>query len=183
MVDAPCRDDRDDLMAQLVADHHQAVYRYAYRLTGTVHDAEDMTQKAFLVAQCNLGQLRKMDSARGWLFAILRNCFLKERQRRWPSLAVDLAMNMDLVPATVGSPEIEHDQLQMMLNQLTDVSRLAVVMFYFEGCSYQEIADRLEVPIGTVMSRLARAKDRLRSLLFESGQEKTSKRRPSAVKE
>ena len=52
-------------VAQLVAEHHQAVYRYAYRLTGSVHDAEDLTQQVFLIAQRKMGQLRKMGSARG----------------------------------------------------------------------------------------------------------------------
>ena len=64
-------------VAQLVTEHHQAVYRYAYRLTGSVHDAEDLTQEVFLAAQRKIGQVRRMDRVRGWLFAILRNCFLK----------------------------------------------------------------------------------------------------------
>ena len=86
-------------IARLVAEHHQPVYRYAYRLTGSVHDAEDLTQQTFLIAQRKIGGLRKMDAARSWLFAILRNCFLRERQRRRPALAADLSLNMDFVPA------------------------------------------------------------------------------------
>ena len=69
-------------VAHLVAEHHQAVYRYAYRLTGSIHDAEDLTQQVFLAAQRKMGQLRSIDDAGAWLFAILRNCFLKDRQRR-----------------------------------------------------------------------------------------------------
>jgi RNA polymerase sigma-70 factor (ECF subfamily) len=183
MTDVRSEADRLEQMAQLVAEHHQPVYRYAYRLTGAVQDAEDITQNVFLTAQQKIGQLRKMDSARNWLFAILRNGFLKDRQRRRPSLAGDLSLNMDLVPAATGNDEADHDQLQNVLNQLTDASRLVVVMFYFEGCSYREIAHRLETPIGTVMSRLARARDHLRSLLLEPGQENVRKRRPSAVAE
>ena len=183
MADVRSWADMADQMTQLVAEHHQAVYRYAYRLTGTVQDAEDMTQKVFLAAQRKIGQLRKMDSARNWLFAILRNCFLKDRQRRWPSLAADLSLNMDLLPAPTGNDESDHDQLQSALNQLTDASRLVVVMFYLEECSYREIASRLEVPIGTVMSRLARARGHLRSLLLEPEQKNVHKRRSSAVAE
>ena len=62
---------------RLIDDHLDAVYRYAYRLTGSVHDAEDLTQQVFLLAQERLDQLREADRARGWLFTILRNSFLK----------------------------------------------------------------------------------------------------------
>jgi RNA polymerase sigma-70 factor, ECF subfamily len=165
-------------IAQLVAEHHQAVYRYAYRLTGSVQDAEDLTQQVFLASQRHLGSLRNMNSARSWLFAILRNCFLKDRQRRRPVLAADVSVSMDLVPATHPRDEIDSDRLQDALNRLPDTSRLVVAMFYFEECSYREIADRLEMPLGTVMSRLARARDYLRSILFEpeEGRRKRSTR-------
>ena len=182
MADARSWANRGDRMAQLVAQHHQAVYRYAFRLTGMVQDAEDLTQQVFLAAQQKIGQLRKMDSARNWLFAILRNCFLRDRQRRWPSLGVNLSMNMDDVPAAARNDDADPDQLQNALNQLPDAARLVVVMFYLEQCSYREIADRLEVPIGTVMSRLARARGRLRALLFEPEQS-PRKRQPRVVAE
>ena len=66
--------------AQLVGDHYQAVYRYAYRLTGSVADAEDLTQQAFLTMQQKLGQLRSAECVRSWLYSILRNCFLRSCQ-------------------------------------------------------------------------------------------------------
>jgi len=155
-------------IVDLVAEHHQAVYRYAYRLTGSVQDAEDLTQQVFLAAQRKIGQLWNMDAARSWLFAILRNCFLKHRQVRRPALAGDLAVNLDLVAPPPASEVIDNDRLQIALNRLPDGFRLVVAMFYFEGCSYREIAKQLEMPIGTVMSRLSRAKSRLRSLLCET---------------
>jgi len=158
-------------IAQLVAEHHQAVYGYAYRLTGSVHDAEDLTQQVFLAAQRKIGQLRSIDMAKSWLFAILRNCFLKDRQRRRPILAADLELRIDTIPAAPQKEEIDRDRLQDALNQLPDAFRLATVMFYFEECSYKEIAERLDVPIGTVMSRLARARANLRSMLLKPEKE------------
>ena len=89
---------------------------------------------------------------------------------------------MDCVPATVRDSEPDRDQLQHALSRLSDAFRLAVVMFYFEGCSYREIADRLDVPIGTVMSRLARARSHLRSVLLEPEQN-ARKRRAKVVAE
>ena len=167
-------------VAQLVAEHHQAVYRYAYRLTGSTQDAEDLAQQVFLVAQRKLGQLRKLDSARKWLFVILRHCFLRDRQRRRPVLAVDLKLNVDSIPADPPGEEIDRDRLQRALDELPEAFRLVLVMFYFEDCSYREIAERLDVPIGTVMSRLARAKGHLRAILFEA-ERPARKRRPSVT--
>jgi len=167
-------------VAQLVAEHHQAVYRYAYRLTGSTQDAEDLAQQVFLVAQRKLGQLRNLDSARKWLFVILRHCFLRDRQRRRPVLAVDLKLNIDSIPAEPPGEEIDRDRLQRALDELPEAFRLVLVMFYFEDCSYREIAERLDVPIGTVMSRLARAKGHLRAILFEA-ERPARKRRPGVT--
>jgi RNA polymerase sigma-70 factor, ECF subfamily len=166
-------------VAQLVADHHEAVYRYAYRLSGSVQDAEDLTQRTYLAAHRKIGQLRRMDRSKAWLFAILRNCFLKDRQRRGLSLAVDLALDMDLVPSAPPKEAVDSDRLQEALNRLPEIFRLVVVMFYFEECSYREVAQRLGLPIGTVMSRLSRAKDYLRSSLFEP--EPGTHQRPTRV--
>lgn len=165
MVDEDAR--RIDL-AHLVAEHHQAVYRYAYRLTGSVPDAEDLTQQVFLTVHRKLDQLRSAESGRSWLFTILRNCFLKSHQKRRPIPAGSLELNVDLIPAEVPADEIDQERLQLALNELPDEFRVVVVMFYFEDCSYREIAEKLELPIGTVMSRLARAKRDLRLQLFEN---------------
>jgi RNA polymerase sigma-70 factor, ECF subfamily len=178
MADAPSGPDVD----LLVADHHRAVYQYAFRLTGSVQDAEDLTQQVFLIAQRKIGQLRNVDAAGSWLFAILRNCFLKDKQRRRPALASDLDFDVDLIPEEGGPEGLDGGRLQEALNRLPEVFRLVVVMFYFEESSYREIADQLETPIGTVMSRLARAKAQLRSMMCASGKE-VKKRRPDPAAE
>jgi RNA polymerase sigma-70 factor (ECF subfamily) len=156
-------------LAALVAEHHQAVYRYAYRLTGSVADAEDLTQQVFLTAQQKLGQLRSEASASSWLFSILRNRFLKECQKRRPIDAASLQLNVNSIPADIPESEVfDTARLQEALDGLPDPFRLVVVMFYYENCSYREIAQKLDVPLGTVMSRLARAKGQLRSRLLEA---------------
>jgi RNA polymerase sigma-70 factor (ECF subfamily) len=166
-------------VAQLVAEHYQAVYRYAYRLSGLPADAEDLTQQTFLVAQRKLPQLREDANARSWLFTVLRNCFLKERERRRPVPAVNLHLSVDNIPVEVPKEEeIDRQQLQEALDQLSEDFRLVLVMFYFEDRSYREIAEELELPIGTVMSRLARGKAFLRSKLFEPAM--AGPRRPHA---
>lgn len=154
-------------IAQLVAEHHQAVYGYAYRLTGRVAEAEDLTQQVFLKAQAKIGQLRNPDSARSWLFAILRRRFLKTVHQRRPIPAAALDMNVESIPAQVPHAEqMDREALQRALDELPPAHRIVVTMFYYENCSYREIAEKLRVPIGTVMSRLARAKAHLRKALL-----------------
>jgi RNA polymerase sigma-70 factor (ECF subfamily) len=153
-------------IGQLVSAHHAAVYRYAFRLTGSAADAEDLTQQTFLIAQQRLGQIREPDKADRWLFAVLRSCFLKNRRRRNPVSAANLELEIDNIPEPPGAGEaVDGELLQRVLDELPEDYRLVLVMFYFEECSYKEIAQQLDIPIGTVMSRLARAKSRLRSRL------------------
>jgi len=147
----------------LVTEHHAAVYRYAFRLTGSAVDAEDLVQQVFLLAHQRLGQLREDSRAAGWLMAIARNCFLKGKRRlrtSEPLLDEPLAAEEEQFPNW-----LDPEQLQLALDQLPEDARVILVMYFFEDCSYKEIAEALEVPIGTVMSRLSRAKTRLRQLL------------------
>jgi RNA polymerase sigma-70 factor (ECF subfamily) len=162
--------DRNNLNIQrLIDDHLDAVYRYAYRLTGAVHDAEDLTQQVFLLAQMRLDQLREADRARNWLFTILRNSFLKMVRRTQPVPVTSVGMNLEAVPAKDESGQaVDSAELQAAIDELPAEFRVVVTMFYFEDCSYREIAEKLDLPMGTVMSRLARAKGHLRSALFET---------------
>lgn len=153
---------------QLIGEHHGAVYRYAYRLTGSVPDAEDLCQQVFLTAHERSLQLRDGDKARSWLFSVLRNAFLKSCKKKEPILADNLEYQADHLPA--GNPDdewIDREQLQQAIAELPSVHRIVLLMYYFDDLSYREIAAELDLPIGTVMSRLARAKSHLRSRLFE----------------
>lgn len=152
-------------MPALVAAHHAAVYRYARRLTGCAAQAEDLTQQTFLIAQQKLDQLRDPARSGGWLLAIARNCFLKSRRRPEPA-AASVGINVEHLPGrTTAGDAIDREALEQALAQLPDEFRLVLLMFYFEELSYQEIAAQLELPLGTVMSRMSRAKTQLRSQL------------------
>jgi RNA polymerase sigma-70 factor (ECF subfamily) len=156
-------------LARLVAEHYAVLFRYAYRLCGTVPDAEDLTQQTFLSAQSNLSQLRDPNSARSWLFAILRNAYLRMNRKPRPTPAATLKLNIDELPEEpTDDLPIDQELLQNAINELTDDFKLVVVMFYFEGLSYRQIAEQLRLPLGTVMSRLSRAKGHLRARLFEA---------------
>jgi len=154
-------------IVQLVSQYHQSVYRYAFRLTGSATDAEDLTQQVFLVAQRKIGQLRNADHACAWLFAILRHALARSFKRKQPVLAGNLELNLDNIPEDPPeASEVDSRQLQEAISSLPEPYRLVVVMFYFEELSYKEIAAKLELPMGTVMSRLARGKSHLRDKLF-----------------
>lgn len=154
------------VVEQLVRDHHAELYRYAYRLTGAVADAEDLTQQTFLIAQTSIPHLRDGAAARKWLFTVLRNTWLKSRRKRQPTPAASLEIDVDSVPQELPTEEIDQEGLQTALDQLPEEFKLVLLLFYFEECSYQEIAQRLDIPPGTVMSRLSRAKSHLRRKLF-----------------
>lgn len=156
-------------IGELARNHYRAVYAYAYRLAGRAADAEDLTQQVFLIAQEKLHQIREVEKADRWLFAILRSCFTRNRQtnQRWLTSAAD--RNVTELPDLSSQDDgIDREQLQSALQEIPDSYRLVLLMFYFEACSYREIASALGISIGTVMSRLSRAKGRLRGLLLES---------------
>ena len=154
---------------QLIDAHYESLYRYAYRLSGSSADAEDLTQETFGKALARLPQLREPERAKAWLFWILRNLYLhkvrdQKRHRVVPLDAVGDLANRD---CSAEMPEIDPAKLQQALNELDEAFRTPIILFYFEEFSYRDIAEQMDLPIGTVMSRLARAKAYLRSRLLE----------------
>jgi len=155
------------IVQQLVDEHYAALYRYAYRLSGSSADAEDLTQEAFCKAQRNYSQLRDQGRVKPWLFSILRNEYLhrvrEERQR--PCVPLEgIGDVAEPVPDTL--PDIDPERLQQALNELPEVFRTPIILYYFEGFGYRDIAEQMDLPLGTVMSRLARAKAHLRARLL-----------------
>lgn len=147
---------------RLIHEFYQPVYRYAFRLTGSAADAEDLVQETFLMAHTHCAQLRDEAKAKAWLFSILRGCVGKYFARRRPTLAGNLELDLDGLPEARLDETIDLQDLQAALSELPEDFRTVVLMFYFEELSYQQIATALHLPIGTVMSRLARAKTHLR---------------------
>lgn len=146
--------------------YYPALYRYAFRLTGNGSDAEDLTQETFCSAQAKQSQLREPERVKSWLFSILHHAFLikKRRERRAQFHAWD-----EWVEASLASidqvPLVEDGQLQKALLEVPPDFRAVLILYYFEEFSYRDIAEQLSIPIGTVMSRLARAKQFLKAKL------------------
>ena len=156
----------------LIENFHEAVYRFAYRLSGSAYDAEDLTQQTFLIAQEKSAQLKSRDHARGWLLTICRNRFLKDRRRPQVVTMSTAEMTVEEIPESLADDlELDEEKLQIALNALPDEFRIVVLMFYFEQLSYRDIAEQLDLRIGTVMSRLSRAKGRIRQMLVAGSDE------------
>ncbi|HEY2787304.1 MAG TPA: sigma-70 family RNA polymerase sigma factor [Fimbriiglobus sp.] len=155
----------------LIDAHYQGLYRYAYRLTGSAADAEDLTQETFGKAMARLSQLREKDKAKGWLFRILRNAYLHRVRddKRSKVIPLDGFADVAQPEPEPRSWEIDSERLQHALCELDESFRTPLILFYFEEFSYKDIADQLDLPIGTVMSRLARAKAYLKAKLSEEG--------------
>ncbi|MBM84145.1 MAG: RNA polymerase subunit sigma [Planctomycetaceae bacterium] len=158
-------------LSKLIGEHYEMLYRFAYRLCGSAEEAEDLTQQTFLVAHQKLQQLREAERAKGWLFSILRNLFLKSVSRPGKNGSVPLDSVAELEYVWDADAVADQEALQQAISQLPEEYRVPIALFYLGEFSYKEIAQQLEVPIGTVMSRLSRGKSALRRRLASEFQD------------
>lgn len=159
----------DDL-ARLIEPHVPALRRYAWSLARDREAADDLVQDC-LERAISRWHLRRHDgNLRAWLFTILRNLFLsaaRQNSRRGPHLPLDELVDG---PTVAGGQEDQVHMRDLMagLNALPEEQRSVLLLVSVEDLSYEETAKVLGVPVGTVMSRLSRARDRLRAYM-ESG--------------
>ncbi|WP_242454155.1 RNA polymerase sigma factor SigE [Bailinhaonella thermotolerans] len=156
---------------EVVRNHSARVYRLAYRLTGNVHDAEDLTQEVFVRVFRSLSSYTP-GTFEGWLHRITTNLFLdmaRRRQRiRFEGLAEDAAERLsgrEPSPAQAYDDTHFDGDVQAALDALAPEFRAAVVLCDIEGLSYEEIAATLGVKLGTVRSRIHRGRAQLRAAL------------------
>jgi RNA polymerase sigma-70 factor, ECF subfamily len=152
---------------ELIDSHYESLYRYAVRLSGSAAEAEDLTQETFGKVLTRLPQLRDADRARPWLFRILRNEYLHRRrdEKRERLLPLDSVAEPP-TPDGPTVPDVDPAAIQAALADLDETFRTPLILFYFEDFSYRDIAEQMDLPIGTVMSRLARGKAYLKGKLF-----------------
>lgn len=156
----------DDYAKALIAQL-PSLRRYAMALAGSAAFADDLVQDTIEKALRQSAQLRDPGHLPGWLRRILHNLYIDELRRRrgrgQQQDVMDLIDHPDLtVPAAEGA--VARDFLRAM-NHLSVEHREILLLVGLEDLSYREIADELEIPLGTVMSRLARARERLRALM------------------
>lgn len=152
---------------ELVEKHLDSLYRYAFRMCSSAADAEDLVQETFLIAAQKIDQLREPDFALAWLIKILRSCRIKQGRRVLPMTSFDVNDIASVQPGTPGIvDDVDAERVLAVMESLPDEYREPLLLFYFEEMKYRDIADALGVPIGTVMSRIARAKAFLRDRLL-----------------
>jgi len=156
---------------EVVEQHSARVYRLAYRLTGNVHDAEDLTQDVFVRVFRSLHTYRP-GTFEGWLHRITTNVFL-DRMRRKQRIRMDALSEESAarLPSRGPGPEQAYadthldDDVQRALDALSPDFRAAVVLCDIEGLSYEEVAATLGIKLGTVRSRIHRGRAQLREAL------------------
>ena len=159
---------------EAVAAEIPRLRRYARALAGDDGEADDLIQDTLERALARLDQWRDGDSPRKWLFSILHNLHvdgLRRKSRRPPHVGLDNVGVEQSAPAADGASGRDLDRA---LQLLSGEQRRVVLLVGLEGLSYAETAEMLEIPVGTVMSRLARGRDRLRSLMDYDGGDRTA---------
>jgi RNA polymerase sigma-70 factor (ECF subfamily) len=156
-------------------EHLDGLYGYALVLTRNHAEAEDLVQDTYVRAIQAMGRLRPDSNMKGWLFTILRNVWLNQlrKQRNRPHIVeIDVG---DGIAESVAEPsknshdiyvsKLETEQVRAAIQKLPVEFREIILLREYEELSYQEIASVLDCPAGTVMSRLGRARAKLRTLL------------------
>jgi len=156
-----------DQFEALVNEHYHPLFRFAMSLTHAESDARDLTQHTFYTWASKGHQLRDGAKAKTWLYTTLHRAFLQARRRQTRFPHHDLDEVSQQLPVQLPEFTNQSDCAEVLpaLGKVDDVFRAAVALYYLEDCSYKEIAKILDVPVGTVKSRIARGLAQLREIL------------------
>ena len=154
----------------LVDEHYEGLYRFAFSLAKNSEDAADLTQQTYAIWARKQNQINDPSKVKSWLFTTLYREFLnqKRRQKKFVSDEPDLPERMPFDKKEPFLEQIDSTQLMSCLSQLDEMHRTPLSLFYLQDYSYKEISEILDLPMGTVMSRLNRAKSQLRETILQS---------------
>jgi len=157
-----------------VRQYQRLLFSVAYWWTGSGTDAEELTQEAFFQAYRSRSSLKEIEAVKGWLVGILRHCYAQMHRKIHARREISLDEVMEEFGETTdhrsdGADPHDVLALRQALERLDERHRLPLVLFYFQELSYREIAEALTLPLGTVMSRLSRARQLLHENLAMPG--------------
>ncbi|MFP3550867.1 RNA polymerase sigma factor [Paraburkholderia sp. SIMBA_049] len=158
------------------------LWTFALRITGDRHDAEDLVQRACVRALERLHQLRPDTSPLSWMYSIIHSTWINElwarRIRSSSSVEWDDAILETVADPAARTPETDamYGQVVSAIDKLPEVQRVVMLLVAIEGLSYNEAATVLDVPVGTIMSRLARARQTMGSLFGKQEDNRVSTR-------
>ncbi len=162
----------------VVARFYEPLYQFAFSLARTEADACDLTQQTFYVWATKGHQLRDQSKVKTWLFTTLHRAFLEGRrkQTRFPHQELsEVSLELPTLSPTIVN-QLDSAQVVEALAQVDEVYQAPVALFYLEDCSYKEIAEILDVPMGTVKSRMARGIAQLQTILMAGPPAKQTKK-------
>jgi len=154
---------------QLVDAHYTSLYRFAYSLAGNEHEAGDLTQHTYFIYANKGSTIRDTSKIKSWLFTTLYREFLRLRRLDKRVQAQDHETLDTILPPVASDIVTTLDGASAVaaLEQLDETYRAPLALFYLQDLSYKEIAETLDIPLGTVMSRLARGKAALKKILAD----------------
>jgi RNA polymerase sigma-70 factor, ECF subfamily len=159
------------LFEELAMPHFAKLYNYACWLARDRAAAEDLVQEAYMKALKGFASFQQGTNFRAWMYRILRNTFLTTQAGLKAAASLDADGDGTPEPATDETPETlllaraDQETIERALDELTVAHREVILLCDLEEMSYQEIAQTLAIPVGTVMSRLSRARRAMRALL------------------
>jgi len=158
-----------DQFEAIVCEHYESLFRFAMSLTRAESDAWDLTQQTFHVWATKGHQLSDISKVKAWLFTTLHREFLKARRKQTRFSHCHLEEVADELPVLSTEAAYQADCCEVLraLAKLDEVYQAAVALFYLDDCSYKDIALILDVPLGTVKSRIARGIVQLREILSD----------------
>lgn len=169
-VTKPPSNDTPPDFAALVHDYYQPLYRFAFSLAKNEADAGDLVQQTFLIWARKGSSLRESSKVKSWLFTTLYREYLRVRRRSAPMVHQEHEVLEAELPHV--QPEVvtslDASQAVDTLHEVDEIYRAPLTLFYLENLSYKEIAATLDIPIGTVMSRLSRGKEQLKRALLKN---------------
>jgi RNA polymerase sigma factor (sigma-70 family) len=157
----------------LVEQYYEPLYRFGYSLSQREAEAADLTQQTFYRWATKGHQLLDRSKVKTWLFTTLHREFLGTRRRtvKFPQIEVsEVEHELPVISSDIAL-KMDADLVMKALQRVDELYKAPLTLFYLEQHSYQEIADILDIPIGTVMSRLSRGKQELKKKLLEGSQE------------
>ncbi|HMD54963.1 MAG TPA: sigma-70 family RNA polymerase sigma factor [Phycisphaerae bacterium] len=179
----PPDSDLATLYQSAVRLHARELFNYAYRLCGRRDLAEDLVQETFLHAWRSLSGLRDAEKIRPWLYRILRRRYARMIRYRWFGRLAQLEVRFPIPAAKDSSIESidQRETLQAALDKLDNRFKQPFLMVYQEGLSCQDTAAQLQVPLGTVLSRIFRARKMLRDTISENSTYRNSQSRSAST--
>lgn len=160
---------RQNQFTDALQTHYTKLYRMAYAWTQTTDMAEDLVQETMLKSIENQHQLQNLPEMGPWLCKIMHNAYMDKLryQKKWAfadTEEIDLHQSAQCCEEAFSNKQTELT-IHAAIGCLTDQQRQVVTLIDMQGYSYQETAEILDVPVGTIMSRLSRAREKLKSLL------------------